>query len=170
MRWPLVLLAVLLIAGAVSVGVFRCPAAPPPPPIAVVSTPVVDAGPSDDEVFAASLARLADAKRRSEEEDAARRPDAGPARVDAPARALAVPETPDRSSAAPSARGELEALSRLLQDGQYPAGVEQVHALFREHSTAAVPALELFTRSAIRQARGEGAQQKDVDKFFASAE
>jgi len=161
-RWPLLLLAVVLIAGAVGVVVLRRPAAPPPPPIAVVSTSVVDAGLSDDDVFAASMARLADAKRRSEQEDAARRPDAGAPRVETPARAvggLAVPETPDRGPTGPSTRGQIEALSRLLHDGQYPAAVEQVHSLFREHSTAAVPALELLTKSAIRQARGGGAQQ-----------
>lgn len=163
MRWPLLLLAVLLIAGAVGVAVFRRPAAPPPPaPLAAVSTPLVDAGPSDDDVFAASMARLAEAKRRSEEEDAARRPDSGGARVETPAIAAggpALPGTPDRAPAAPGTRADVEALARLLQDGQYPAAVERVHALFREHSTAAVPALELFTRSAIRQARGGGAQQ-----------
>ncbi len=162
MRWPLVLLAVLLIAGAVGVAVFRRPAAPPPPPIPLVSTSVVDAGLSDDDVFAASMARLADAKRRSEEEDAARRPDAGAPRVETRAGAvggLAVPEPQDRGPGGPGTHGEIEALARLLHDGQYPAAVERVHALFREHSTAAVPALELFTKSAIRQARGGGAQQ-----------
>lgn len=164
-RWPLLLLSVLLIVGAVGVAVFRRPVAPPPPSsLAVVSTPVVDAGPSDDEVFAASMARLADAKRRAEEEDAAaaRPPDAGAARVEAPPIAAggpAAPETPDRGGTAPATRAEVEALARLLQDGQYPAAVERMHALFRDHSTAAIPALELFTKSAIRQARGGGAQQ-----------
>jgi tetratricopeptide (TPR) repeat protein len=108
------------------------------------------------------MARLADAKRRSEEEDAARRPDAGPGRVETPAGAaggLPVPATADPGRATPNAHGEIEAVSRLLHDGQYPAAVEQVHALFRGHSAAAVPALELFTKSAIRQARGGGAQQ-----------
>ncbi len=164
MRGSLVLLAVLLLAGAVGVVVLRRPAPPPPPPPVVVTAPVVDAGPSDDEVFAASMARLAEAKRRAEEEDTARRPDAGGPRADLAVDtrdALAALQAADRGGSAPGAHAELEALSRLLLDAQYPAAVERVHVLFREHSPAAVPALELFTSTAIRRARAGDARQID---------
>jgi tetratricopeptide (TPR) repeat protein len=162
-RWSLVLLAVLLIAVAVGVVVFRRPATPPPPPAPLAATaPAVDAGPSDDEVFAASLARLAEAKRRSKEEDAARRPDASTplaeVRPDAGG-ALAALQAANDGGIAPDARAELEALARLLMDAQYPAAVEGVHALFRKHSPAAVPGLELLASTAIRRARAGGSQQ-----------
>jgi len=72
-RWSLVLLAVLLIAGAVSFVVFRRPLAPSPPTVPVAeSASEPDAGLSDDEVFARSMARLAEARQRAEDEDAAR--------------------------------------------------------------------------------------------------
>jgi tetratricopeptide (TPR) repeat protein len=75
--------------------------------------------------------------------------------------ALAALQAANRSGAAPDARAELESLARLLVDAQYPAAVERVHGLFREHSPAAVPALELFTSTAIRRARAGDARQID---------
>jgi tetratricopeptide (TPR) repeat protein len=161
-RWSLVLLAVLLIAGAVSVVVFRRPATPPPPAAVVATAPAVDAGPSDDEVFAASLVRLAEAKRRSEQEDAARRPDASTPRADVQpdaGGALAALEAANDGGIAPLVRAELETLARMLLDSQYPAAVERVHALFRDHSPAAVPGLELLTLTAGQRARAGGAHQ-----------
>ncbi|HEY1907869.1 MAG TPA: hypothetical protein VGG91_17605, partial [Myxococcaceae bacterium] len=71
MRSLLVLVAVLGLAGAVAAVVLR---RPPPPPAHVAVAPIapsVDAGPTDEEVFAASMARLAEARRRAEDEAAA---------------------------------------------------------------------------------------------------
>ncbi|HZJ54283.1 MAG TPA: hypothetical protein VFD38_09115, partial [Myxococcaceae bacterium] len=82
MRRSLVLVAVLVVAGALAAVVLRRPAAPPPPPTvtALVSTPASDAGLTDDEVFSASMARLAEAKRRADAELAAERVAAATAR------------------------------------------------------------------------------------------
>ena len=162
-RWSLVLLAVLLIAGAVSFVVFRRPLATPRPAVSVAeSAPGHDAGLSDDEVFARSMARLAEARHRAEEEDAAGRPDAGPRltelRPDAGA-ALAALESANDGRIAPAVRADLEALARTLMDEQYPAAVERLHALFREHSPAAVPGLELFVATASRRASAGGTPQ-----------
>jgi len=164
MRWSLVLLAVLLIAGAVSAVVFRRPAtARPPAAVPTVDLAAnADAGLSDDEVFAASMARLAEAKRRSEEEAAAAHPDASAplalARPDAGG-ALADLESASDGGISPLVRAELETLARMLLDSQYPTAVERVHALFRDHSPAAVPGLELLAITAGQRARAGGAHQ-----------
>ncbi|HEY3585799.1 MAG TPA: hypothetical protein VGK85_01540, partial [Myxococcaceae bacterium] len=163
MRWSLVLLAVLLIAGAVSFVMFRRPLAPPPSAVSVAeSAPGPDAGLSDDEVFARSMARLAEARQRAEDEDAVRRPDAGPRltelRPDTGA-ALAALESANDGGIAPPVRAELETLARMLVDEQYPAAVERLHALFRDHSPAAVPGLELVVATASRRASGGGTRQ-----------
>ena len=163
MRRSLVLLAVLLVAGALGVVVSRRSSAPPAPPqVAPVTAPEADAGLSDDEVFARSMARLAEAKRRAEQEEAARRPDASAplavARPDAGG-ALAALETANDGGITPGVRAELETLARMLMDDQYPAAVERLHALFREHSPAAVPGLELLAATAIHQARAGGTRQ-----------
>ena len=163
MRRSLVLLAVLLVAGALGVVVSRRSSAPPAPPVvAPVTAPEADAGLSDAEVFARSMARLAEAKRRAEQEEAARRPDASAplavARPDAGG-ALAALETANDGGITPGVRAELETLARMLMDDQYPAAVERLHALFREHSPAAVPGLELLAATAIHQARAGGTRQ-----------
>ena len=163
MRRSLVLLAVLLVAGALGVVVSRRSSAPPAPPqVAPVTAPEADAGLSDDEVFARSMARLAEAKRRAEQEEAARRPDASAplavARPDAGG-ALAALETANDGGITPGVRAELETLARMLMDDQYPAAVERLHTLFREHSPAAVPGLELLAATAIHQARAGGTRQ-----------
>jgi len=162
-RRSLVLLAVLLVAGALGVVVSRRSSAPPAPPqVAPVTAPEADAGLSDDEVFARSMARLAEAKRRAEQEEAARRPDASAplavARPDAGG-ALAALETANDGGITPGVRAELETLARMLMDDQYPAAVERLHTLFREHSPAAVPGLELLAATAIHQARAGGTRQ-----------
>ncbi|HTS83026.1 MAG TPA: hypothetical protein VMH40_20680, partial [Myxococcaceae bacterium] len=55
-----------LACAAVVAGLCACRPAPPPPAAAPVAAPApVDAGLSDEEVFAASMARLAEAKRRA---------------------------------------------------------------------------------------------------------
>ena len=163
MRWSLVLLAVL-IAGAVGVVVFRRPAAPPPPPAATIAelASTEDAGLSDDEVFARSMALLAEARHRAEEEDAARRSDPSTpltqVRPDAGG-ALAILKSANDGGITPSVRAELETLARMLQDEQYPGAVERVHALFRDRSPAAIPGLELVAATAIQQARAAGTRQ-----------
>jgi tetratricopeptide (TPR) repeat protein len=108
------------------------------------------------------MARLAEARQRAEQEDAARRPDAGPhlseLRPDAGA-ALTALESANEGGLAPDVRAELETLARMLMDEQYPAAVERLHALFREHSPAAVPGLRLVVATAARRASAGGTQQ-----------
>ena len=162
MRRSLVLVAVLVVAGAVVAVVLRRPATPPPSApmvMAPTSAPSTDAGLSDDEVFAASMARLAEAKRRAAEEAAVRSVDdrtlGPPARPDAGG-ALAALHSAADGGVAPPVRAVLQALARLLADDRYPEAVEQVHGLFRQHSDAAVPALELLTVTAQEALRGGG--------------
>ncbi|HEY1907866.1 MAG TPA: hypothetical protein VGG91_17590 [Myxococcaceae bacterium] len=163
MRWPLVLLAVLVIAGAVSLVVFRRPRVPPPPTASVNElAAALDAGLSDDEVFARSMARLAEARRRADAEDAARHPDASlpitGLNLDAGG-ALAALESANDGGISPAVRSELEVLARMLLDEEYPAAVERLHALFREHSPAAVPGLELLAATAVARAHAGGTRQ-----------
>ena len=163
MRRSLVLVAVLVIAGAVVAVVLRRPAAPLPLPSVVtvpMSAPATDAGLSDDEVFAASMARLAEAKRRADAEAAARSADAStppgpPARPDAGGALAALQAAADGGIASP-VRAVLQDLARLLADDRYPEAVEQVHGLFRQRSDAAVPALQLLTVTAQEALRGGG--------------
>jgi len=161
-RWSLVLLAVLVIAGAVSLVVFHRPRAAPPTASVAEAASDRDAGLSDDEVFARSMARLAEARQRAEEEDAARRPDASvrasEVRPDAGA-AVAMLEAANDGGISPPVRAELETLARMLLDDEYPAAVERLHALFRDHSPAAVPGLELVAATVIRHARAGGTRQ-----------
>ncbi|RPH66580.1 MAG: hypothetical protein EHM78_23290, partial [Myxococcaceae bacterium] len=161
MRRSLVLVAVLVVAGAVAAVVLRRQAAPPPPPLvtAPVSAPASDAGLTDDEVFAASMARLAEARRRADQEAAALSADAStpgpPARPDAGG-ALAALKAAADGGIAPPVRAVLQELARLLADDRYPDAVEQVHGLFRHRSAAAVPALELLAVTAQEVLRGGG--------------
>src|SRR4029453_3356053 len=136
----------------------------PPPPRSLVtapgSSPATDAGLSDDEVFAASMARLAEAKRRADAEATARSADAStppgpPARPDAGG-ALAALQAAADGGIAPPVKAVLHELARLLADDRYPDAVERVHGLFRQHSDAAVPALELLTVTAQEALRGGG--------------
>jgi len=144
---------VLVVAGAVTVWVVRRRPTPPPAPTTVTASASEDAGLSDDEVFAASMARLAEAKRRAEEEDARRPtadalrtlpalvPDAGALRAEL-ARALVDGGVPSFY-----AREDYQRVSALLRDESFPAAVEQVHALFRARSPAANPALNQLAAS-----------------------
>ena len=155
MRWSLVLLAVLLVAGALGVVVSRHSSAPPPPPVASSreSTPAADAGLSDDEVFARSMALLADAKRRADEELAvARAADAGRSTAAPAVDAGAVTAALDPATAA-SNRSRLERLAGLLRDDDLAGALEEVHALYRARSPAAAPALALLTRALQDRAR-----------------
>jgi len=154
-RWSLVLLAVLLVAGALGVVVSRHSSAPPPPPVASSreSTPAADAGLSDDEVFARSMALLADAKRRADEELAvARAADAGRSTAAPAVDAGAVTAALDPATAA-SNRSRLEWLAGLLRDDDLAGALEEVHALYRARSPAAAPALALLTRALQDRAR-----------------
>ena len=156
MRWPL-LIPVLVLAGAGAAVVLRRPTAVPPPErVAGSETPrVADAGLTDEEVFAASMARLAEAKRRAEAEAALAhapfdpRPHAAVSADDSPP---AREPAPDAGST-PSARAEVEHVAALLLDDRLSEAVEKLHALYRAHSPAAPAALELVTAAAQRRAR-----------------
>jgi len=158
-RWSLLLVPVLVIAGAVAVVLLRRPpAAPPPAAVPVAFAPEsADAGPSDDEVFAASMARLAEAKRRADEEAAARPgADAGRQVALGPVGAGAVPAvlgSANDAGIAPSAHAELERVAALLLQDDLGGALEQVHALYRARSPAAAPALELLSAAAQTRAR-----------------
>lgn len=91
----------------------------------------VDAGLTDDEVFAASMARIARLQREAEEaEAAARRPaDAG---TPPPIALSAAPGAVDGGSVTPDPINAALSLDEA---------VERVHRLFRERSPLAVPAL-----------------------------
>jgi len=156
-RWSFLLVPVLVLAGVVAVVVLHRPAAAPPPASAPlgVTGGSSDAGLSDDEVFAASMARLAEAKRRAEEEAAAPA-DAGRKVVDvAPdggAPRIVVDLAPDAGVMA-GARRDLERVAALLLDDNLAGAVDQVYALYRARSPAAAPALELVTVGAQTRAR-----------------
>ena len=160
MRWPLLLAPVLVVGAAVAVVVVRRPAAPSSiPAVTPIAPPVArpDAGVTDEEVFQASMARLAEARRRAEEE-AASVVDAGMARTPVVPDARGPLATPASGAGelAPGRRGELERVSALLGDADYAGAVERVHGLFRERSPAALPALELVTTSAQERVRAGG--------------
>ncbi|MGZ6133676.1 MAG: tetratricopeptide repeat protein [Myxococcaceae bacterium] len=157
MRWPLLLAPVLVISGVVAAVVLHRPA-PLSAPAAVapaLTVRAVDAGLSDEEVFEASRARLAEARRRAEAELAAVQ-DAGPVLgVVVPgdgARPPALAAAADRP-APPGVRAEVERVAARLAQDDLPGAVEQVHALFRAHSEAAGPALELVALAAQSRAR-----------------
>ena len=147
-------LAWLLLVGA-SVAC-RPPPPPPPPPVAA-TPPAQDAGPSDEELFARSMALLAESKRRAEEEDAAARvaqasPRIAPSSPDAGGASAAVPLA-EAVTAPASERADLVALAAILERDDLAGSVERVHALFRSRSASAVPALELVVRAAVKSAR-----------------
>lgn len=156
MRWPLLLVPVLVLSGVVAAVVLRRPVSRPAPP-AVSSGRAdtsADAGLSDEEVFAASMARLAEARRQAEAELAATREGPGvAARIsDAGARPSVVEAAVD-AGVSPGLRAEVERVAGLLVQDDLPGAVEQVHALYRGHSAAARPALELLARAAQSHAR-----------------
>ena len=155
MRSSLVFLAVLLAVAAAVVVLRRAPAPPPAPTApATASAPVVDAGPSDDEVFAASMARLAEARRHADEELAAAQAavDAGQRAVGRTADAGALSTALDPRTVA-SIRPRLELLAGQLLDDDLAGAVEEVHALYRSRSPAAAPALALLARALQDRAR-----------------
>ena len=102
--------------GAVAAVVLRRPAPPPSAAVPAVSAPASDAGLTDDEVFSASMARLAEARRRADEEAATERVRAdassGPS-GGADAARLRLPRPAERS-APPVPRSS--AVSALLRD------------------------------------------------------
>ena len=161
MRWSFLLVPVLVLAGAAAALLLpRRPAMPPPPaPAPAVATAApADAGLTDDEVFARSMARLAEAKRHADEEA----PDARATSVAVPAPraptpdagALAVVLAAGAMTGIPtSARADLERVAVLLRANDLAGAVDQVHALYRERSAAATPALELVALTARSGAR-----------------
>ena len=158
--WPGgAVLALLLIAGTVGIVVIHGRSAAPPPATVptAASAPSVDAGLSDDQVFAASMARLAEARQRADDELAAAQASADPDKpapgttVDAGALNTARdPRTPA------SSHPRLELLARRLRDDDLAGAVEEVHALYRERSPAAAQALTLLARALQDRARGGG--------------
>jgi len=122
------------------------------PAAAAESPPPLDAGPSDEEVLASSLARLERAKREAEAATLAERapgaskalageaPDAGKA----PRGAAAIVDAGLQAASAV----ELESVAILLARHELPEAVERVHSLFRARSSSAVPALLLVTKDA----------------------
>jgi hypothetical protein len=157
-RWPLLLAPVLVVGAAVAVVVLRRPT---PPPSTQATAPVesvaADAGLTDEQVFEASMARLAELRRQAEQEGAAidagrvgasSVPDAGVA--------LAMLLASGDGGVSPGRRAELERVAALLFDGDYAGAVERVHGLFRDRSPAAVPALELVVTAAQEHARAGG--------------
>jgi tetratricopeptide (TPR) repeat protein len=147
----LVLVAVLGLAGAIAALVLR---RPPPPPLPVVVAPTAaatDAGLTDEEVFAASMARLVEARRKAEEEAAAE--------VDAGRRVSEVTPDPRLPRAAvvlesaPSGSASLEAVAAMLRDQDLAGALEQIHALYRTRSPSAPRALELLARELQGRAR-----------------
>jgi tetratricopeptide (TPR) repeat protein len=169
----LLLLVPVLLAGGAVTSLSGCrPSSPPqqsvPGPVAA-SAPA-DAGLTDEEVFAASMARLAEAKRRAEEEAAAARAlktNAGPSGVVDAGGTLAAVEALRDGGVGSGVRAELEALAALLGREGFSAGLERVHELFRSRSAAAVPALELLTRAVEEKARaGDLARVEPLLKRF----
>jgi tetratricopeptide (TPR) repeat protein len=152
-------LALLLGVGAVGMVLLHRPSAAPPPAIApaVPGNSPADAGLSDDEVFAASMARLAEAKLQADGELAAvqasaveDQPTARPT-IDAGAGTTARnPRTPA------SSHPRLELLARRLRDDDLAGAVEEVHALYRERSPVAAQGLTLLARALQDRARGGG--------------
>lgn len=151
-------LALLLAAGTVGMVLLHSRAAPPPATVpTAASAPPVDAGLSDDEVFAASMARLAEAKLHADDELAAAQASADPGQravgltVDAGALTTALNPRPTASS-----HSRLELLTSRLRDDDLAGAVEEVHALYRERSPAAAQALTLVARALQERARGGG--------------
>jgi tetratricopeptide (TPR) repeat protein len=112
----------------------------------------VDAGPSDEEVLASSLARLERAKREAEAAALAE-PVPGAAKTlagqaaDAGSELLPAATVLDAGLRAASA-AELESVAVLIARRELPEAVERVHSLFRARSPSAVPALLLVTKDA----------------------
>jgi len=166
-RWPRVLVAVLFVAGAVAAIALRRPAAPPASPAPVAAPePAADAGLTDDEVFAASMARLAEAKRRADEEATAARPGADAGQVGDVAPDAGGPRSVLVAAGAGGVRSlahaELEGVAGLLLQQDLAGAVEALHALYRVHSPDAAPALERVTRSAQSRARAGALAQVEA--------
>jgi tetratricopeptide (TPR) repeat protein len=155
-RWLVVLGCVLLTAAA---ALFIRRARRPAPrliPVAVERIqPELDGGPSDDEVLAASLARLAEFKRQAEEAELAARArsDSGPSGSSA----VAVFSAALDAGTDMEVSRELAGLAGQLHAGELEAVVERVHAVFRSHSPAAVPALLFVSKDLQRRARSGNA-------------
>jgi len=157
LRWSLSLLAVLLIAGAVGFVVLRRAPAPPSSAPEATTAPSVDAGLTDDEVFAASMARLAEAKRHADDDLAAAQADADAGRRAArpTTDAGALTAAPDPGTTA-SIQPRLEVVAGRLRDDDLAGALEEVHALYRARSPAAAPALTLLARALQDNARAGG--------------
>ncbi|HET6980945.1 MAG TPA: hypothetical protein VFI53_02335 [Myxococcaceae bacterium] len=151
MRSLLVLVAVLGLGGAIAAFVLH---RAPPPPRHVVVAPTgsaEDGGLTDEEVFAASMARLEEARRKAELEAAAEA-DAGRRMVEATPDPRLSPATGVYGTSLP-AGASLEAVAALLRDEDLVGALEQVHALYRARSPSASRALELLARELQGRAR-----------------
>ena len=128
----------------------RREAAPPPPALEPAAARVeVDAGPSDEEVLAASLERLARFKREAEEAAAAARP---PPDAGALLGRAGDAGSPDDWGSDIAAKDELVKLKSASLDD----AVERVLVLFRGQSRVAKVALQLVCTAAEAQAsRGD---------------
>jgi tetratricopeptide (TPR) repeat protein len=159
------LLALLIVAGMVGLvlgmvvlhrpSVARRPAIALPAP----SASPVDAGLSDEEVFVASMARLAEAKAHADDELAAAQASTGPGPEAAGSTRDAGALTP-RTAASSQAR--LDILAGRLRDDDLAGAVEQVHALYRERSPVAAKALTLLARALQDRARAGDLSKVDA--------
>ena len=133
-------LALLLVAGAMGMVVLHTPRVAPPPAVALAAPNAspVDAGLSDDEVFVASMARLAEAKLHADDELAATQ-----ARADVGEQTAGPASNPAR----------LERVAGCLRDDDLAGALEEVHALYRQRSPSAAPALTLLARALQDRAR-----------------
>ena len=156
-RWPLLLVPVLVLSGVVAAVALRRPVPATPPPLAPAGPTQVaaDAGLTDEEVFAASMARLAEARRQAEAELASAReatPAPSPLGVDAGPSTSALAPAVD-AGGSPGLRAEVAGVRALLAGEDLSGAVEQVHALFRAHSPAAGPTLEVVAAAVQSRAR-----------------
>jgi tetratricopeptide (TPR) repeat protein len=121
----------------------------------------IDAGPSDEEVLASSLARLERAKREAQAAMLAERtPSAARTlRGQAPDVGSELPTSIAISDAGlqPASSAELESVASLVARRELPEAVERVHFLFRARSPSAVPALLLVTKDAESRVQSGGA-------------
>jgi tetratricopeptide (TPR) repeat protein len=149
-------LALLLVAGAMGMVVLHRPRVASPAAIAPAApaAPPVDGGLSDDEVFAASMARLAEARLHADDELAAARASADTGRQAAgPALDAGALGTARNPRTAPSNPHRLERVADRLRDDDLAGAVEEIHALYRERSPAAAQALTLLARALQDRAR-----------------
>lgn len=160
-RW-LVPLLVLVLAIALGV-VLRFPrnqGGAPAPTVEAALAP--DASLSDEEVLAASLARLERARREAEVAEVLGQDAGQPAPPLASSAPVAANDALSSSAVLDAGAqavnpAELESVSALIARAELPEAVDRVHALFRARSPSAVPAFLLVTKDAERRVQAGGA-------------